>query len=138
MAQATFWFASPFKKWIGQRSLTLTWQGRITLREVWERLGAEYLGLRANLSGQGLQEEAMSHLVAVIVDGDILPLEAEIKDGATVDVLTPLSGGTGSQYLGSRLPARVRPTPGGRLTRRSLGGLSSPPSPFPGRAHWAK
>ena len=80
----------------------------------------------------------MSHLVAVIVDGDILPLEAEIKDGATVDVLTPLSGGTGPQSRGSRLPARVRPTPGGRLTRRSLGGLSSPPSPFPGRAHWAK
>jgi len=34
MPQATFWFASPFKEWIGQRSLTLTWQGRITLREV--------------------------------------------------------------------------------------------------------
>ena len=35
----------------------------------------------------------MSHLTAVIVEGDILTLDAEIKDGAKVDVLTPLSGG---------------------------------------------
>jgi hypothetical protein len=33
-------------------------------------------------------------MVAVIVDGDILTLDSVIKDGAKVDVLTPLSGGT--------------------------------------------
>jgi molybdopterin converting factor small subunit len=92
--QATFWFSSPFREWIGQRSLTLTWAGRITLREVWERLAADHPRLRANLPREGIQEEAMSHLTAVIVDGDILTLDAEIRDGAKVDVLTPLSGGT--------------------------------------------
>jgi molybdopterin converting factor small subunit len=91
--QASFWFASPFKEWVGQRTLTLSWEGRITLREIWERLAADHPRLRANLPRQGIQEEAMSHLVAVIVDGDILTLDAEIKDGAKVDVLTPLSGG---------------------------------------------
>jgi sulfur carrier protein ThiS len=35
----------------------------------------------------------MSHIVAVIMEGDILALDAVIKDGAKVDVLTPLSGG---------------------------------------------
>jgi molybdopterin converting factor small subunit len=94
MPQATFWFSSPFREWIGQRSLTLTWAGRITLREVWERLAADHPRLRANLPREGIQEEAMSHLTAVIVDGDILTLDAEIRDGAKVDVLTPLSGGT--------------------------------------------
>jgi len=92
--EATFWFSSPFREWIGQRSLTLTWPGRITLREVWERLAADHPRLRANLPREGIQEEAMSHLTAVIVEGDILTLDAEIKDGAKVDVLTPLSGGT--------------------------------------------
>jgi len=93
MPQATFWFSSPFREWIGRRSLTLTWAGRITLREVWERLAADHPRLRANLPREGIQEEAMSHLTAVIVEGDILTLDAEIKDGAKVDVLTPLSGG---------------------------------------------
>jgi molybdopterin converting factor small subunit len=93
MPQATIWFASPFKEWVGQRTLTLSWEGRITLREIWERLAADHPRLRANLPRQGIQEEAMSHLVAVIVDGDILTLDAEIKDAAKVDVLTPLSGG---------------------------------------------
>lgn len=93
MPEATFWFSSPFREWIGQRSLTLTWAGRITLREVWERLAADHPRLRANLPREGIQEEAMSHLTAVIVEGDILTLDAEIKDGAKVDVLTPLSGG---------------------------------------------
>jgi molybdopterin converting factor small subunit len=91
--QATFWFSSPFREWIGRRSLTLAWAGRITLREVWERLAADHPRLRANLPREGIQEEAMSHLTAVIVEGDILTLDAEIKDGAKVDVLTPLSGG---------------------------------------------
>lgn len=93
MPEATFWFSSPFREWIGQRSLTLSWEGRITLREVWERLAAAYPTLRANLPREGIREEAMSHLTAVIVDGDILTLDAEIKDRAKVDVLTPLSGG---------------------------------------------
>jgi molybdopterin converting factor small subunit len=92
--EATFWFSSPFREWIGQQSLTVSWEGRITLREIWERLAAAYPKVRANLPREGIQEEAMSHLTAVIVDGDILTLDAEIKDGAKVDVLTPLSGGT--------------------------------------------
>lgn len=95
MPEATFWFSSPFREWIGQRNLTVSWEGRITLREIWERLAADYPKIRANLPREGIQEEAMSHLTAVIVDGDILTLDAEIKDGAKVDVLTPLSGGTG-------------------------------------------
>jgi len=94
MPQATFWFASPFKEWVGQRTLTLSWVGTLTLRNLWERLASEYPKLRANLPREGLQEEAMSHMVAVIVDGDILTLDAAIKDGAKVDILTPLSGGT--------------------------------------------
>lgn len=94
MPEATFWFSSPFREWIGQRSLTLTWTGRLTLGEAWERLAADHPRLRASLPREGIQEEAMSHLTAVIVDGDILTLDAEIKDGAQVDVLTPLSGGT--------------------------------------------
>jgi molybdopterin converting factor small subunit len=115
--QATFWFSSPFREWIGQRSLTLTWEGRITLREIWERLAADHPELRANLPREGIQEEAMSHLTAVIVDGDILTLDAEIKDGAKVDVLTPLSGGNPPQpcllphgYLTS---PKGYPVPGG-------------------------
>ncbi|MGE5850680.1 MAG: MoaD/ThiS family protein [Candidatus Methylomirabilota bacterium] len=94
MPEAALWFSSPFREWIGQRSLTVSWEGRITLREIWERLAADYPKLRANLPREGIQEEAMSHLTAVIVDGDILTLDAEIKDGAKVDILTPLSGGT--------------------------------------------
>ena len=93
MPQATLWFASPFKEWVGQRTLTLSWGGTLTLRNLWERLASEYPKLRANLPREGLQEEAMSHMVAVIVDGDILTLDAVIKDGAKVDILTPLSGG---------------------------------------------
>ena len=95
MPQANLWFASPFKDWIGQRTITLTWEGILTLRDLWERLAAEYPKLRANLPRQGLQEQAMENLVAVIVDGDILTLDSVIRDGAKVDVLTPLSGGSG-------------------------------------------
>ena len=93
MPQADFWFSSPFKEWIGQRTLSLSWEGHLTLRHAWERLAADYPGLRSNLPREGIQEEAMSHLVAVIVDGDILTLNSEIRDGAKVDILTPLSGG---------------------------------------------
>ena len=94
MPQATFWFSSPFKEWIGQRTLALSWEGVLTLRGLWERLAGDYPRLRQHLPREGLQEEAMSHMVAVIVDGDILTLDSVIKDGAKVDVLTPLSGGT--------------------------------------------
>ncbi len=116
MPQATFWFASPFREWIGQRSLTLTWEGTLTLRDLWRRLARDYPGLRANLPREGLQEEAMGHLVAVIVDGDILTLDSVIRDGAKVDILAPLSGGatlsggTGPGGLGSpRCPAESAP-----------------------------
>lgn len=95
MPQASLWFASPFKDWIGHRIVSLTWEGTLTLRDLWERLAAEYPKLRANLPREGLREEAMGDLVAVIVDGDILTLDSMIKDGAKVDVLTPLSGGSG-------------------------------------------
>ena len=95
MPQANLWFASPFKDWIGQRTITLTWEGILTLRSLWERLAAEYPNLRANLPREGVREEAMGDLVAVIVDGDILTLDSVIRDGAKVDVLTPLSGGRG-------------------------------------------
>ncbi len=94
MPQATFWFASPFKEWIGQRMLTLSWEGNLTVRGFWERLATDYPRLRTNLLRDGLHEEAMSQMVAVIMDGDILTLNAVIRDGAKVDVLTPLSGGT--------------------------------------------
>lgn len=93
MAQATLWFAGPFRDWIGQRTLTLTWEGTLTVRDLWKRLAADSPALRANLPPEGLQEDAMSQIVAVIMDGDILALDAVIRDGARVDVLTPLSGG---------------------------------------------
>ena len=95
MPQATFWFASPFKEWIGQRTLTLSWEGKLTVRGLWERLAADHPRLGLNLPREGFQEEAMGQLAAVIVDGDILTLDAVIRDGARVDVLTPLSGGAG-------------------------------------------
>jgi molybdopterin converting factor small subunit len=105
--QATFWFSSPFKEWIGQRTLTLSWEGVLTLHSFWERLAADYPRLRANLPREGLQEEPMSHVAAVIVDGDILTLDSVINDGAKVDVLTPLSGGSGAPGPGPerRIPA---------------------------------
>jgi len=95
MPQASLWFASPFKDWIGQRTISLSWEGSLTLRDLWERLAAEYPKLRANLPREGVREEAMGDLAAVIVDGDILTLDSVIRDGAKVDVLTPLSGGRG-------------------------------------------
>ncbi|MBI2455666.1 MAG: MoaD/ThiS family protein [candidate division NC10 bacterium] len=65
----------------------------------------------------------MSHLTAVIVDGDILTLDAVIKDGAKVDILTPLSGGNrrgdsdGSTELAEVRDSRQRdPTGTGKLS----------------------
>ena len=103
MPEATFWFASPFKEWIGQRTLTLSWEGKLTVRGFWEVLATDYVKLRMNLPREGLHEEAMSQMVAIIMDGDILTLDSVIRDGARVDVLTPLSGGTDSGWL---LPLR--------------------------------
>ena len=93
MPEATFWFASPFREWIGQRTLTIRWDGRITLREVFERLAAEHVRLRTNLKGTGLQQESFNNLAAIMLDGDFLALDAVIPDGARVDVFTPLAGG---------------------------------------------
>ena len=96
MAQATLWLANPFKDWIGRRTLTLTWDGTLTVRDLWKRLAADFPRLRANLPPEDLQEDAMGQVVAVIMDGDILTLDAVIKDGSKVDILTPLSGGAQS------------------------------------------
>jgi len=93
MAQATFWFASPFKEWIGRRSLTLSWEGQATLRQIFFRLEADYPALRAHLPREGLQDESLNQMLAVILDGDFLSLDSVIPDGAKVDVLTPLAGG---------------------------------------------
>lgn len=95
MAEAAFWFSSPFREWIGQRTLVIRWQGQITLREVLERLAAEHAKLGANLKASGLQQEAFNNLAAVMLDGDFLALDAVIPDGAKVDVFTPLAGGGG-------------------------------------------
>ena len=113
MPRATFWFSSPFKEWIGQRTLSLSWEGTLTLRDLWGRLAADYPRLRANLPREGLQEEAMGQMVAVIVDGDILSLDALIRDGARVDVLTPLSGGAGpGRWSLEDPPRQLAPRPG--------------------------
>jgi len=92
MPEATFWFSSPFREWIGQRTVTVRWEDRITLREVLERLGAEHAAFRANVTG-GLTQDSFNHLAAVIVEGDFLALHSTIPDGAEVHVFTPLAGG---------------------------------------------
>lgn len=106
MAEATFWFSSPFREWIGQRTLTIRWEGRITLREVLDRLAADHAGFRAHLKGGGLQQESFNNQAAVVLDGDFLPLDAVIPDGAKVDVFTPLAGG--SDLAKPLLPGRPR------------------------------
>jgi len=93
MREATFWFSSPFREWIGQRTVTVRWEDRITLREVLERLGAEHAAFRANVTDGGLTQDSFNHLAAVIVDGDFLALHSTIPDGAEVYVFTPLAGG---------------------------------------------
>jgi hypothetical protein len=93
MRHATFWFTRPFRDWIGQRSLTLDWEGRLTVRDVFQRLAADHPAFRANVVLPGLEQEAVNAVAAVIMDGNLLSLESEIRDGATVDVLLPLTGG---------------------------------------------
>ena len=94
MPQATFWLASPFREWIGRKTVTVQWEGRITLREVLERLAVDHPRFRENVSAAGVKQEAFDHIAAVIVKGDFLALDSAIPDGSTVDVLTPLAGGT--------------------------------------------
>lgn len=96
MPHATFWFTRPFRDWIGQRSLTLHWEGRLTVRDVFQRLAADHPAFRANLSLPNLEQETVDVLAAVIMDGNLLSLGSEIRDGATVDVLLPLTGGCGA------------------------------------------
>jgi molybdopterin converting factor small subunit len=107
MPQATFWFSSPFREWLGQRTLTIHWEDRITLQEVLERLGAAHPAFRANVTGGGLTQPAFDHLAAVIVDGDFLALPSTIPDGAEVHVFTPLAGGVDPPTKGrTRVPVR--------------------------------
>lgn len=93
MAEATFWFSSPFREWLGQRTVAVRWTDRITLQDVLERLAAEHPAFRRNVIGGGLTQDAFNHLAAVIVDGEFLALESTIPDGAEVHVFTPLAGG---------------------------------------------
>jgi molybdopterin converting factor small subunit len=72
---------------------SLSWEGDLTVRAFWERMASEFPNLRPKLLREGIQEEAMSEMAAVIIDGDILTLDSVIRDGAKVDVLTPLTGG---------------------------------------------
>jgi len=96
VSEATFWFSNPFREWIGQRTVTVRWEGRITLREVLDRLAADNSRFRANVIGGGLRQETFDNLAAVILDGDFLALDSVIPDAAKVDVLTPLAGGADS------------------------------------------
>jgi sulfur carrier protein ThiS len=101
MPEATFWFSSPFREWLGQRTATVRWRERITLREVLERLGTEHAAFRRNVIDGGLTQDAFNHLAAVIVEGDFLALDSTIPDGAEVHVFTPLSGGTAAGSFAS-------------------------------------
>jgi molybdopterin converting factor small subunit len=93
MPQATFWFSSPFRDWIGRRTLTLEWEGALTLRQAFERFGAEHPAFHDNMIRPGLTGERLNRMAAVILDGNFLSLDSPIPDGAAVDVLTPLTGG---------------------------------------------
>jgi hypothetical protein len=93
MATATFWFASPFRDWIGRRTVTVDWDGRLTLRDVVLRLAAAHPEVRRHIPPERLTDDAWNHLAAVLLRGDFLSLDSEIPDGAQVDVLLPLTGG---------------------------------------------
>ncbi|MFB3820323.1 MAG: MoaD/ThiS family protein [Candidatus Methylomirabilales bacterium] len=93
MASARFWFSSPFRQWIGQRTVTLDWEGTLTLRDVFARLARQHPAFAAHVAPQRLTDADLEHLAAVILDGDFLSLDSPIPDGARVDVLTPLVGG---------------------------------------------
>jgi len=91
--EATFWFSNPFRDWIGQRTVTVRWDGFLTLREVLHRLAAEHPSFRLHVFGNDLHQETFNNLAAVLMGGNFLALDSVIPDQATVDVLTPLAGG---------------------------------------------
>jgi hypothetical protein len=91
--EATFWFSNPFRDWIGQRTVTVRWDGFLTLREVLHRLAAEHPSFRLHVFGNDLNQDTFNNLAAVLMDGNFLALDSVIPDQATVDVLTPLAGG---------------------------------------------
>ena len=93
MPAATFWFSSPFREWLGQRTVTVRWEGRITLREVIERLAAGHPLFRDNVTDRGLHQDSFNNQAAILLDGDFLSLDSTIPDGAKIDVFTPLAGG---------------------------------------------
>ena len=93
MPEATFWFSSPFREWLGQRTVTVRWEGQITLREVVERLAAGHPLFRDNVTDRGLHQDSFNNQAAILLDGDFLSLDSTIPDGAKVDVFTPLAGG---------------------------------------------
>ena len=102
MPEATFWFSSPFRGWIGQRTVSVRWDGRITLREVLHRLAADHPSFRHRVFGSGLDQDRFNNLAAVLMDGNFLALDSEIPDRATVDVFTPLAGGVARKTAAPR------------------------------------
>jgi sulfur carrier protein ThiS len=117
MPEATFWFSSPFRDWIGQRTVTVHWEGDLTLRDVLHRLAAEHPGFRPRVFRNGLNQDAFNDRAAVLMNGDFLALDSVIPDKATVDVFTPLAGGIGCQtptlrhHHSDRPPAPSVPCP---------------------------
>lgn len=93
MPEATFWFSNPFRGWIGQRTVTVRWEGSLTLREVLHRLAAEHPSFRLHVFNNDLNQDSFNNLAAVLMDGNFLALDSVIPDRATVHVLTPLAGG---------------------------------------------
>lgn len=109
MAQATLWFASPFNEWIGRRTLTLSWEGQETLRQIFLRLQTDYPGIRTHLPPDGLHDETLSQVLVVILDGNFLSLDSVIPDGAKLDILTPLAGGAPTHSSNARSGRRTPP-----------------------------
>jgi molybdopterin converting factor small subunit len=92
--EATFWFSSPFRDWIGQRTVTVRWDDCLTLREVLHRVAKEHPCFGRHVFDHGLDQDRFNNLAAVLMDGNFLALDSVIPDRATVDVFTPLAGGT--------------------------------------------
>ncbi len=93
MPEATFWFSNPFRDWIGQRTVTVRWDGCLTLRGVLHLLAAEHPSFRLHVFGNDVNQDTFNNLAAVLMDGNFLALDSVIPDQATVEVLTPLAGG---------------------------------------------
>lgn len=99
MPEATFWFASPFREWIGQRTVTVRWEGCLTLGEALQCLAAQHPRFQQHVLDSGLNQHTFNDRAAVLMDGNFLSLESLIPDRATVDVFTPLSGGVVEQNV---------------------------------------